>query len=82
MKTKDKALLIKVKLEGKKKQKAFDFINGRGIKKGDVFNMTLKKKYNLKDISDRTVSRLTLCLSILKDLEKKQTEVNSVELAK
>lgn len=43
--------------------------------------MTLKKNYNKKDISDRTVLRLTLYLSILKDLEKKQTEVNSVELA-
>lgn len=36
VKTGDGAILIKeVKLEGKKKQKAIDFINGRGIKIGD-----------------------------------------------
>ncbi|WP_156299241.1 redox-sensing transcriptional repressor Rex [Streptobacillus canis] len=39
------------------------------------------KKYSPKDVSGRIVARLALYLGILKDLEKVQPEINSIELA-
>ncbi|WP_066899300.1 redox-sensing transcriptional repressor Rex [Streptobacillus notomytis] len=42
----------------------------------------MSKKYSAKEISGRIISRLTLYLSVLKDLEKIQSEVNSIELSK
>lgn len=41
----------------------------------------MSRKYEGKDISGRVISRLTLYLGILKDLEKTQPEINSIELA-
>ncbi|ACZ00858.1 redox-sensing transcriptional repressor Rex [Streptobacillus moniliformis] len=42
----------------------------------------MTKKYSAREISGRIISRLTLYLSILKDLERIKPEVNSVELSK
>lgn len=39
------------------------------------------KKYEISEISDRIVSRLTLYLGILKELKETQEEINSLELA-
>ncbi|CAM3087946.1 redox-sensing transcriptional repressor Rex [Streptobacillus felis] len=41
----------------------------------------MTKKYSPKDVSGRIVARLALYLGILKDLEKVQPEINSIELA-
>ncbi|CAM3175789.1 redox-sensing transcriptional repressor Rex [Streptobacillus ratti] len=42
----------------------------------------MSKKYSAKEVSGRIISRLTLYLSILKDLERVKPEVNSIELSK